>query len=287
MTRLSKSSLPQHPTVFGMDIVTLLDWQEEALFEFDSGKSVLKVLVDFARRCEKAARGKLYISFVLGSPNQRMWQVVGDSLPTEYRRHIEAGESPHSQTLPERFVLSTEPVFIPDIAFEPVSTAWREVALANGLRGLWSWPIRSGSGQTQGAVVCHLSEPLTPTDEDKNLLALVAQTARLLLHRQNALNTMKDAQERHRQIFDSATDFAIIATDLNGVITDWNEGACRVLGWTGHETLGFRLHRIFTPEDVAANQPEAEMRLALQAGHSPDERWHLRKSGERFMRPGR
>ncbi|ALK96242.1 hypothetical protein AB595_14650 [Massilia sp. WF1] len=118
------------------------------------------------------------------------------------------------------------------------------------------------------------------------MLALIAQTAALVLDRHTVAHSMLAAQDRHRQIFNSATDFAIVATDLQGVVTDWNEGAHRILGWTEEEALGFRLHRIFTPEDVACGRPEIEMQTTLQEGFSPDERWHLRKSGERFWAVG-
>ena len=35
-----------------------------------------------------------------------------------------------------------------------------------------------------------------------------------------------------RQIVASAIDTAIITTDLDGLVTSWNEGARRILGWT-------------------------------------------------------
>ncbi|MBC9179714.1 PAS domain S-box protein [Pseudoroseomonas ludipueritiae] len=91
---------------------------------------------------------------------------------------------------------------------------------------------------------------------------------------------------RHRQILDSATDLAIIGTDLEGRVTGWNAGAEALLGWRAAEMLGQTAHRFFTPEDRAARQPEEEMRLALEAGGSADERWHLRADGSTFWASG-
>jgi len=51
-------------------------------------------------------------------------------------------------------------------------------------------------------------------------------------------------QERMRAIIDSALSFAIIATDLDGIVTEWNSGAERVLGWAGEEMSGQLLSRI-------------------------------------------
>ncbi len=40
------------------------------------------------------------------------------------------------------------------------------------------------------------------------------------------------AARRHRAIIESAVDFAIIATDCTGRVTEWNTGAERILGWS-------------------------------------------------------
>ncbi|MEG3178825.1 PAS domain S-box protein [Sphingomonas sp. RB3P16] len=90
----------------------------------------------------------------------------------------------------------------------------------------------------------------------------------------------------HRWIIDSATDFAIIATDRQGRVTAWNEGARLILGWSEEEMLGQSADRIFTPEDNAIARPDVEMHEALTAGVGNDERWHLRKNGERFWAAG-
>ena len=93
---------------------------------------------------------------------------------------------------------------------------------------------------------------------------------------------LRESEGRNRQILDSAIDYAIIATDTEGRVTRWNEGARRILGWTEEEMLGEPAHRFFTPEDVAEGRVETEMRCALETGSGKDERWHIRKNGERF-----
>jgi len=102
---------------------------------------------------------------------------------------------------------------------------------------------------------------------------------------QNAQLTAQ-SEARHRQILDSAVDYAIIATDYEGLVTRWNWGAERILGWTETEMLGERVDRFFTPEDRAAARPTVEMNLARNDGIAPDERWHQRRSGERFWAMG-
>nr|WP_272874829.1 PAS domain S-box protein [Roseomonas marmotae] len=91
---------------------------------------------------------------------------------------------------------------------------------------------------------------------------------------------------RRVAILEDAIDFAIIVTDPQGEVTGWNRGAEHILGWTAAEMLGQSLVRIFTPEDRAAGQMDAEMRDALAHGTASDERWHLRKDGTRLWASG-
>ena len=95
------------------------------------------------------------------------------------------------------------------------------------------------------------------------------------------------ARERFLEaLLRSAIDYAIIATDLAGLVTVWSEGARQLLGWTEAEMLGQPAHLFFTPEDQHGGAPQAEMQAALQAGRGIDERWHQRRDGSRFWGSG-
>jgi PAS domain S-box-containing protein len=97
----------------------------------------------------------------------------------------------------------------------------------------------------------------------------------------------RDQESLHQQILNSVTDYAIVASDLEGRVTSWNEGARRILGWTEEEMLGQPVDRFFTPEDVASGQPVKEMQTAYDKGYADDVRWHQRKGGERFWANGK
>ena len=60
-------------------------------------------------------------------------------------------------------------------------------------------------------------------------------------------------------LLDSATDYAIIAMDLDGLVTSWNEGAHRILGWTEEEMIGQPASVFFTLEDRQKGTQLAEM----------------------------
>ena len=101
--------------------------------------------------------------------------------------------------------------------------------------------------------------------------------------RQEALAT---ENARLRALFNSAIDFAMVVTDPDGIIVDWNPGAEHVMGWSAQDMCGSDAARFFTPEDRADGRLEHEMQQALRHGRATDERWHLRRSGERFWASG-
>ena len=101
--------------------------------------------------------------------------------------------------------------------------------------------------------------------------------------RYTALHT---SEGRLRLILESARDFAIFTTDLDGGVTEWSSGARNVLGWSEADILGQDARLIWTPEDWEAGAPEQEMRQARDEGRAADERWHLRRDGSRFWAAG-
>lgn len=101
-----------------------------------------------------------------------------------------------------------------------------------------------------------------------------------------AQRAVQASETRYRAIFESAIDYAIIVLDLDGNVTNWNTGAERILGWSPEEVCGKPADVFFTPEDRAARIADKEMHSALTEGRGMDERWHLRKSGERFWANG-
>jgi len=97
----------------------------------------------------------------------------------------------------------------------------------------------------------------------------------------------RDISERKRSdeklarlaaIVDSADD-AIISKDLNGIVTSWNPGACRLFGYTAEEMIGQPILRLI-PDDL--KHEEEEILRTLRAGGKIEhyETKRVSKSGE-------
>lgn len=107
-----------------------------------------------------------------------------------------------------------------------------------------------------------------------------------ITERKQVEKTLFETRERLQMMIQSMKDHAIFTTDIHGMINTWNSGAEQVFGYLQSEIIGQNLAIIFTPEDRAAGIPELERNKALAEGYAEDERWHLRRNGQRFFASG-
>ena len=103
--------------------------------------------------------------------------------------------------------------------------------------------------------------------------------------RRNAQAT-RERDEFYRLLVENAREYSIIALDVDGRITHWNEGARRIFGWSEDEVRGEDGELIFTPQDRENGAPQLEIETARREGRAQDERWHLKKDGSQFWAEG-
>lgn len=103
----------------------------------------------------------------------------------------------------------------------------------------------------------------------------------------HAASVTASSEERLSLFIDSATDYAMFTTTIDGRIDSWNAGAERMFGYTAAEAIGAPHAMMFTSEDRAAGVPQQEARAASgQRGRARNERWHVRKNGSRVYCSG-
>ncbi|KAB1081435.1 PAS domain-containing protein [Methylobacterium soli] len=208
---------------------------------------------------------------------------------------FDACETPLAQSVCAHALHRPGLLVIPDLTQDPRTRHNTLVTGAPHLRFYAGARLETPDGHALGTLCVIDAEPrpagLTPI-QASGLEALARQVMaqmelrQALAARQAALKDVREGDARHRQILDSAIDYAIITIDLDGLVTSWNAGAEHVLGWTEAEMCGRPARVFFTPEDDRAGIPEREMRAAREHGRGNDERWHCRKDGTRFYALG-
>ncbi|NBB10347.1 diguanylate cyclase [Pseudomonas sp. SLFW] len=89
-------------------------------------------------------------------------------------------------------------------------------------------------------------------------LRMVEQSTTRLRQREQQLRT---AHSQLRNVLDAATQVAIIATDMNGLITTFNIGAEKMLGYDSSDICGVRtLCELHLPSELAAHVNELSQR---------------------------
>ncbi|TCS39429.1 diguanylate cyclase/phosphodiesterase with PAS/PAC sensor(s) [Paucimonas lemoignei] len=91
------------------------------------------------------------------------------------------------------------------------------------------------------------------------------------------------ALDDFQMLMDSVTEYAIMMLDPRGHVTEWNRGAEHILGYDKGEALGRFFGFFFTQEELECGEPAMELQRARSENLSADDRWHVRKNGERFF----
>jgi len=88
--------------------------------------------------------------------------------------------------------------------------------------------------------------------------------------------------ERYRFIVQNVCEYAIYTLDAKGRFTSWGMEAARGSGYTEEEVLGRDYSILFTPEEIAAGEPQRVMEEAARTGNCTTSSWRRRKDGALF-----
>ena len=93
---------------------------------------------------------------------------------------------------------------------------------------------------------------------------------------------LAETKGQFRLLVEGVDDHALLTVDADGVVTSWNRGAERLLGYQEEFILGQNFACIFIPEDIASGLPGKQIAKARESGRAEDEGWRVRADGTRF-----
>jgi PAS domain S-box-containing protein len=93
-------------------------------------------------------------------------------------------------------------------------------------------------------------------------------------------------RERYKLVINNIKDHAIIYTDRNNLITEWNRGAENITGYKREEVMNKPGTIIFNEKDKAKGEDLKEIKTALEKNSAENQRWHVKKNGDLFFANG-
>jgi PAS domain S-box-containing protein len=113
-------------------------------------------------------------------------------------------------------------------------------------------------------------------------LAAVLMIHRDLRLRARADESLRQSEERLRQMVESVKDYAILMLDPAGRVMSWNDGAQRIKGYAAQEIIGQHFSRFYPGEGVRGGFPQTALAEAAAKDRFESEGWRVRKDGSRF-----
>jgi PAS domain S-box-containing protein len=123
---------------------------------------------------------------------------------------------------------------------------------------------------------------ITPLKDASGKLYGYAHVIRDITENQRAELAFHRSEQQLRHFVNAVQEYAIFMLDRQGRITTWNSGARRINGYTASEIIGCHLSCFYTQEDLQAQKPQKELKIAAEKGSVEDEGWRVRKDGSRF-----
>jgi PAS domain S-box-containing protein len=235
------------------------DGQKRALEQAVAGAALDEVLDTLVSTAEAYVEGTMRASVLLLDRSGKYLRTgAAPSLPQAYNHAVDGmAIGPAAGSCGTAAYLK-RPVFVQDIATDPLWDKYRELAEAYGLQSCWSHPILSSKGAVLGTFAFYYREQRNPTELEGQAMQVLVHTAALVLERH------QEAQER--SMAERALDDArmrLEATLAAGEVATW------IYDIPSNQVTGDRNFREFfgIPAQQAAEDHDA---LCMRTIHPED-----------------
>lgn len=176
--------------------------QSDVVSELRQGDSLEDVLNRHLRTVERMSDSEILTSVLLLSPDgKHLTHGAAPSLPQAYRDAIDGSEIGPSAGSCGTAAFRGLPVYVTDIATDPLWAAYRDLALPHGLRACWSTPIRHAGGDVLGTFAVYHRNLGGPTRDEINMIEIITDNvAQAITWARNPEAQMHDFDLLPRQV---------------------------------------------------------------------------------------
>lgn len=173
--------------------------QTELLTRIAIGGDLHKVLDDLILMIEEqTGEGMIASILLLSDDGLHVSHGAAPNLPKPFSEAIDGAPIGPNAGSCGTAAFTGEPVYVSDIANDPLWRDYRELALPHGLAACWSVPIRGNDGTVIGTFANYYGEPREPSAVDMATINMIAQTAAIAVERhKQELQRAKAEAERN------------------------------------------------------------------------------------------
>ena len=158
--------------------------QQQILGRVALGGDRADILADIVRLAEDQTDDEMLASILLLSEDGKHLHLGGaPSLPDAYNAAIEGMEIGEGEGSCGTAAATGFPVFVENIATDPLWKDFRDLALSHGLASCWSVPIMAGDGSVLGTFAIYYREPRQPSELDREIIQAIALTSSIAVER--------------------------------------------------------------------------------------------------------
>lgn len=233
-------------------------------------KPLEQVLEGLVRSVELQCANRAFASILLlDSDGIHLRDGAAPSLPHAYRKAIDGVAIGPKVGSCGTAVFYRQPVFVADIATDPLWKDYKEEALAHGLRACWSIPIFSTRGYVLGAFALYHTEPRRADAKDLQIVETAVRTASIAIERKWSDAAIRESQQRYSQLVQGLPT-AVYTTDAEGRVLLYNEAA--TLLWGRKPEVGKDLwcgsYRMFQADGTPLPLEQSPLAVTLREGRS-------------------
>jgi GAF domain-containing protein len=167
---------------------SLADADQAALRQIEAGEPLSRILDGLLRAVEAECGPDTLTSILLMDPDgRRLLHGAAPSLPEAYNAAIHGIEIGQGVGSCGTAAYLGHPVYVTDIATDPLWANFKHLAAEHGLRACWSTPIQAEDRRVLGTFAVYHRTPRSPTVDELDAINLVLRSAAVAISRQRRI----------------------------------------------------------------------------------------------------